>query len=34
MKHFFKVMEKPQITEIEDLETMGVVNPLKAMQIS
>jgi len=34
MKHFFKVMDKPQITEIEDLETMGVVNPLKAMQIS
>ncbi len=34
MKHFFKVMDKPRVTEIEDLETMGVINPLKAMQIS
>lgn len=34
MKHFFKVMDKPRVTEIEDLETMGVINPQKAMQIS
>jgi len=33
MKHFFSVVEKPKNIEIEDLQTMGVVNHMRAMNI-
>ena len=33
MKHFFKVAQKPAVTEIEDLITMGVVSQKKGLQI-
>jgi DNA polymerase epsilon subunit 1 len=26
MMHFFKVIDKPRNTDIEDLQTMGVIN--------
>ena len=33
MRNFFKVVEKPAMAEIEDLQTMGVVSQLKANSI-
>lgn len=33
MKHFFKVAQKPAVTEIEDLMTMGVISQKKNEQI-
>jgi DNA polymerase epsilon subunit 1 len=33
MKHFFQVTEKPKNIEIEDLQTMGVLNEMKALSM-